>query len=170
MLRFKIGAWAIICVMFAFTLSACGDSEDDDQTYVPPTNIAEALKQLYPNAQNIEWEMQGDYYVADCWVSGQELDVWFDANANWVMTEDELDSIDQLVPAVHAAFTTSQYSSWVVTDVYLLTFPMNPTESVIQVKQGSMRHSLYYSQDGGLLQDKDISNGDDTNWPPTVVE
>ena len=43
----------------------------------------------------------GDYYVADCWVTGDELDVWFDANANWVMTENELDSIDQLVPAVY---------------------------------------------------------------------
>jgi hypothetical protein len=40
-------------------------------------------------------------------------------------------------------------------------------ESVIQVKQGSQRYSLYFTQDGGLIHEKDISNGDDTNWPPT---
>lgn len=50
---------------------------------------------------------------------------------------------------------------------YVLTYPLNPTTSVIQVKQGSQRYSLYFSQEGGLLHEKNISNGDDTNWPPT---
>ena len=66
--------------------------------------------------------MKGAYYVADCWVSNDELEVWFDANANWVMTENELNSIDQLVPAVYTAFIDSKYNAWVVTDVYVLTF------------------------------------------------
>lgn len=167
MWKFKFGAWAVVLLMMtALSFSACSEDESDP-ALVPPSNIAEALKQLYPAAQNIEWEMKGDYYVADCWVTGDELDVWFDANANWVMTENELDSIDQLVPAVYTAFQNSDYSAWVVTDVYVLTYPQNPTESVIQVKLGSQRYSLYFSQEGGLLHKKDISNGDDTNWPPT---
>lgn len=166
MWKFKFGAWAVVLMMTALSFSACSEDESDP-ALVPPSNIAEALKQLYPAAQNIEWEMKGDYYVADCWVTGDELDVWFDANANWVMTENELDSIDQLVPAVYTAFQNSDYSAWVVTDVYVLTYPQNPTESVIQVKLGSQRYSLYFSQEGGLLHKKDISNGDDTNWPPT---
>lgn len=166
MWKFKFGAWAVVLMMTALSFSACSD-DDDDPALVSPNNITEALKQLYPAAQNIEWEMKGDYYVADCWVTGDELDVWFDANANWVMTENELDSIDQLVPAVYTAFQNSDYSAWVVTDVYVLTYPQNMTESVIQVKLGSQRYSLYFSQEGGLLHKKDISNGDDTNWPPT---
>ena len=166
MWKFKFGAWAVLLMMTALSFSACSD-DDDDPALVPPSNITEALKQLYPAAQNIEWEMKGDYYVADCWVTGDELDVWFDANANWVMTQNELDSIDQLVPAVYTAFQNSDYSAWVVTDVYVLTYPQNMTESVIQVKLGSQRYSLYFSQEGGLLHKKDISNGDDTNWPPT---
>ena len=66
----------------------------------------------------------------------------------------------------YTAFNNTKYSSWVVTDVYVLVYPQNPTESVIQVKQGSRRYSLVFSQDGGLLHEKDISNGDDTIWPP----
>ena len=147
MLKFKFGAWAVVLMLTAFSFSACDDN--DDETYNPPANITEALKQLYPNAQNVEWEMKGDYYVADCWVTGDELDVWFDANANWVMTENELDSIDQLVPAVYTGFRNSNYSSWVVTDVFVLTYPQHPTESVIQVKQGNLRFALYFSQEGG---------------------
>lgn len=167
MLRSKLGEWAVIWMMTAFVFGACGDNEDNNQTYIPPSNIVEALKQVYPGAQNIEWEMKGSYYVADCWVSGDELEVWFDGSANWVMTENELNSIDQLVPAVYTAFITSNYASWVVTEVGVLTFPQHLTESVIQVKQGDIRHALYYLQEGGLLHDKDITNGDDTNWPPT---
>ena len=163
MLKFKFGAWAVVLMLTAFSFSACDDN--DDETYNPPANITAALKQLYPNAQNVEWEMKGDYYVADCWVTGDELDVWFDANANWVMTENELDSIDQLVPAVYTGFRNSNYSSWVVTDVFVLTYPQHPTESVIQVKQGNLRFALYFSQEGGLLHERDITNGDDTNWP-----
>ena len=75
--------------------------------------------------------MKGAYYVADCWVSNDELEVWFDTNANWVMTENELNSIDQLVPAVYTAFMDSKYNAWVVTDVYVLTFPQNPMESCL---------------------------------------
>ena len=59
------------------------------------------------------------------------------------MTENELESIDSLVPAVYTAFNNTKYSSWVVTDVYVLVYPQNPTESVIQVKQGSRRYSLF---------------------------
>ena len=166
MWRFKFSAWAVVLMMTALSFGAC-DNDDDDDTFVPPSNITEALKQVYPAAQNVEWEMKGAYYVADCWVSNDELEVWFDTNANWVMTENELKSIDQLVPAVYTAFMDSKYNAWVVTDVYVLTFPQNPMESVIQVKQGSQRYALYFLQEGGLLHEKDISNGDDTNWPPT---
>lgn len=151
MLRFKFGAWAVVLMLAALSFGACSD-EDDDPAFNPPSNITEALKQLYPAAQNIEWEMKDVYYVADCWVADDELD--------------ELESIDSLVPAVYTAFNNTKYSSWVVTDVYVLVYPQNPTESVIQVKQGSRRYSLVFSQDGGLLHEKDISNGDDTIWPP----
>lgn len=85
MWKFKFGLWAVVLITSVFSFSACGDDDDND-TFVPPANIEVALKQLYPGAQNIEWEVKGIYYVADCWVTGDELEVWFDANANWVMT------------------------------------------------------------------------------------
>ena len=100
MWKFKFGLWAVVLITSVFSFSACG-GDDDNDTFVPPANIEVALKQLYPGAQNIEWEVKGVYYVADCWVTGDELEVWFDVNANWVMTENELDNVNQLVPAVY---------------------------------------------------------------------
>ena len=64
MLRFKFGAWAVVLMLAALSFGACSD-EDDDPAFNPPSNITEALKQLYPAAQNIEWEMKDVYYVAE---------------------------------------------------------------------------------------------------------
>lgn len=61
MLRFKFGAWAVVLMLAALSFGACSD-EDDDPAFNPPSNITEALKQLYPAAQNIEWEMKDVYY------------------------------------------------------------------------------------------------------------
>lgn len=77
MWKFKFGLWAVVLITSVFSFSACG-GDDDNDTFVPPANIEVALKQLYPGAQNIEWEVKGVYYVADCWVTGDELEVWFD--------------------------------------------------------------------------------------------
>ena len=52
MWRFKFSAWAVVLMMTALSFGACDN--DDDDTFVPPSNITEALKQVYPAAQNGE--------------------------------------------------------------------------------------------------------------------
>lgn len=116
-LKFSLLAAVLLSVVFAF--SSCGD--DDDTGYLPPSQaIQDALKKLYPNATAIKWEQKGVYYVADCQADGREKEVWFDANATWLMTETELNSINNLPPAVLTAFMESSYSNWVVDDVAIL--------------------------------------------------
>ena len=46
MWRFKFSAWAVVLLMTALSFGACDN--DDDDTFVPPSNITEALKQVYP--------------------------------------------------------------------------------------------------------------------------
>lgn len=112
-----------------------------------------------------KWEQKGVYYVADCQADGREKEVWFDANANWLMTETELNSINNLPPAVLTAFMESSYNNWVVDDVVILEYPNEPsTEFVVTVEQGK-KVDLYFSEGGGLLHEKDVTNGDDTHWP-----
>ncbi|MRY91529.1 ribosome biogenesis protein, partial [Parabacteroides distasonis] len=45
MWRFKFSAWAVVLMMTALLFGACDN--DDDDTFVPPGNITEALKQVY---------------------------------------------------------------------------------------------------------------------------
>ena len=140
MWKFKFGLWAVVLITSVFSFSACGDDDDND-TFVPPANIEAALKQLYPGAQNIEWEVKGVYYVADCWVNGSELDVWFDANANWIMTEMEIFR-EQLPAAVNTAYEESGYGDWVIDNLTKLTFPHKSEEFVFEVQRGAQGRGI----------------------------
>lgn len=155
----------VACLMLGtVVLGSC--NSDDEGGSAPTPAFQKALEQLYPTAVNVDWKQKGAYYVADCWVGDVEKDVWFDANANWVMTETDLISIDYLPPAVYTTFRNSSYSNWVVDEVTALEYPDDPTfEFVVGVENGSSEVDLYFSEQGGLLHEKDVTNGDDTHWP-----
>ena len=149
-MKFKYYLGAVMLAIILFSFSAC----DNDDDYMPPNqDIITALKQLYPDVQDIEWSQKGVYYVADCWVNGSELDVWFDANANWIMTEMEIFR-EQLPAAVNT-----------IDNLTKLTFPHKSEEFVFEVQRGAQERALYYSAYGGLLLEKDITDADDTHWP-----
>ena len=52
-----------------------------------PANIQTAFQTLYPQATDVEWEQMAGCYVAEFIADGQEIDVWFNKQAEWVMTE-----------------------------------------------------------------------------------
>ena len=166
MMKLKSGLLAVVLVAALFTFAACDNGNDD---YLPPNQeIIDALNKLYPTVQNIEWSQKGAYYVADCWVDGNELDVWFDANANWVMTEDEI-RIEQVPAAVYTAFQESSYGSWVIDDLTLITYPTQPAEFIFEVQNGDQEKALYFSEYGSLIREIDITDADFTHWPNVPV-
>lgn len=157
--------WPALCLIVAvFGFSSC--SSDDGGGSAPSPTFQSALMKLYPNATDIDWKQKGSYYVADCRADYREKEVWFDLNAQWVMTETELETVNNLLPAVLTAFMESNYYKWVVEEIDLLEYPNEPTpEFVIEVKNGNQEVDLYFSDNGGLLHEKDVTDGDDTHWP-----
>ena len=157
----------LVMMMFvtAFTLSACSDNNDDHDNIVVPDAVAKALMQKYPSATGVDWEQKGIYFVADFWLDGKEANVWYDANANWQMTQ--LDIFwNNIPPAVQTAFNNGEYADWVQDDYYLLEYPLNPMQFVIEVKQGNTKYQLFYSEDGGLINKLNVTGKDDTIYPP----
>ena len=164
MKNLKLTFLAVCLALAAFAFGAC--SSDDHGSSAPSAAFQSALMKLYPNATHIDWEQKGTYYVADCRADYRDKKVWFDANANWVMTETDLENINNLVPAVLTAFMESHYAKWTVDDVDMLEYPNEPTpEFVVEVKNGDQEVNLYFSAEGGLLHEKNVTNGDDTHWP-----
>jgi len=167
MMKTRFWMLAMMMCIAAMTFSACSDDDDDDKGINVPESVAQALKQRYPSATGIEWKQKKSYYVADCWLDGKESNIWFDASANWQMTESELYWND--VPAaVQTAFANGEYANWMQDDYYFLFYPLQPMQYVIEVEQGKLKYQLFYSEDGGLMNTVDVSGKDDTIYPPEV--
>ncbi|NDV83965.1 PepSY-like domain-containing protein [Bacteroides sp. 51] len=150
---------AMCMAMFSFT--SCSDDDD----FKPEDAVQAALTAKYPNATHIEWEKKKTYLVADCHVDGKDLDVWFTADAQWKMTETELLAAD-LPAAVTAALAAhATYGSWRVDDRDLLQYANGASEYVIEVEEHNKEVDLYFSADGELLDEVDVTTGDDTHWP-----
>ena len=124
-----------------------------------PTTFHIALKKIYPHAMNVSWSQQGNYYVASFTQNGFEKKVWMNGNAQWVMTNTNLQTTDQLAPNVYNDFTLSPYAMWTATNVNLIEFPKRTTLYVITVNlnNSSATKQLFYTLNGRLLQTRDAS-------------
>lgn len=91
--------------------------------------------------------------------NGFEKEVWMNGNAQWVMTNTDLQTTDQLTPNVYNDFTLSPYAMWTATNVNLIEFPKRTTLYVITVNlnNSSATKQLFYTLNGRLLQTRDVS-------------
>lgn len=138
----------------AMTLHSC-DNDDDDRINVPQ-ELQNAFDALYQNVQRLEWETEGNYYVAEFWKDNLEKSAWFDRQFQWMMTETDL-PYQQLPSAVRNAYEASQYAAWRVDDVDMVERLQAETVYVIETEQGESEASLYYTADGILV--KEFSEG-----------
>lgn len=133
-----------------------------------PQNVQAAFKKMYPSAYDTSWSTKSDYYVAEFSMNDLEKEVWFDNQADRLMTQTDLKSADLLSSAVYNAFTFGQYSTWQVEDVTLVEFPDRSPISVIEVEQNNnvaAEYQLFYSQNGELQHMRNITYSDNTLYP-----
>lgn len=132
-----------------------------------PAHVQVAFKKMYPKAVDVDWSQKGDYYVGDFMMNGFEKDVWMNANAQWVMTETDWGTLDQVSPNVYNAFSMGQYSAWQVDDVTFVEFPKSSPVVVVKVQQYNeqVEYQLFYAKDGSLLRTRNVSYGQGILWP-----
>lgn len=164
MKEIKLVLLAALC-MTMFSLTSCSDDDD----FKPENIFKEALIEKYPKATHIEWEKKRAYTVADCRIDGKDVDVWFTADAKWQMTETELLMTD-LPEAVKAALDdvlapNGAYAAWRVDDRDFLEYVDGTSVYVIEVEQRNKEFDLYFSPSGELVDEVDVTTGDDTHWP-----
>lgn len=153
-------------LLAGFVFTGCND--DDDDNYTPDEKIVNALHQKYPNAQRVEWEMKNNYYVADLRDNNVEKEAWITSTGEWVMTESDILSINDLPEAVKNAFNQTEYKDWKVEDIDMLERFEMETMYVIEVEKGKQEFDLSYAEDGTLIkivEDTDNNN----NYQPTTV-
>ena len=92
----------------AAALSAFTACDDDDDIKVDD-DFKSALEQVEPDLTNVKWEKKGQWKVAEGYKDRYDVDVWFDQNTRWVMTETDYNTdITAVEPAVKAAIEKSK--------------------------------------------------------------
>lgn len=153
----RVFAFAFALAAIAVMMPSCDSDDDDKDTYI--TNKVDAafnnaLKEQFPDAQNVKWEKKNEYRVAEFTNAGMEYDVWFDKTTAWAMTETDYGKDIFLVPdnAVSAAFPLGEYGSWTIDDI--THYRRSDTEFyVFEVeKVGQADMDLFYALDGTLIK------------------
>lgn len=92
-------------------------------------------------------------------MDNQEIDVWYSNDADWVMTETDVESLEKVPAPVAEAFMESQMAGMRLRDVRIITFPKHPTVIVLEVEQYNSEEEfqLFYAPDGTLLQSLDVT-------------
>lgn len=132
-----------------------------------PSKVQAAFKKMYPKVTYPDWSQERGYYVGDFMQNGYDTSAWFDANANWIMTQTDWETLDNVPGAIYNAFSQGEYSNGQIEDVTLIEFPKCPSVVVIEVEayNEDMKVQLFYSQDGELLQTRNLGYLEDTLWP-----
>lgn len=127
---------------------------------VPPAKVQVAFKKMYPKVVKVEWSKKGGYHIADFTMNNYEIDVWFSAKAQWVMTETDVEALGAIPVPVAKAFMESTMASLRLEDVRIITFPKHPTVIVIEVEAYNFdeEFQLFYAPDGTLLRTLNVSN------------
>lgn len=163
--------YLLVLALSSVTATAFASCSDDDDNIATDKIEAldKALDAIYPGASaNARWETEKGYYVAEFNNNErQDVEVWFDRSPKWVMTETDLDRIDQLPEAVQAAFNAGGYAGYLVDDIdFYERFDGN--FYVIEVeKQGQPDTELFYKDNGEFI--KANTGGSIKIYPDTVI-
>lgn len=155
-------------VLASVALQSCDN--DDDHFKSVPTEAQNAFTAKYPLAARVDWDYKGNYYVADFYENGIEASAWFDANGMWYMTEFEI-PFTALPEQVKTAFQSSEYASWKIDDIDMLTRKEMDVVYILEIENGNQEVNLHYSSEGILI--KTTADGDENHVPqmtPSLIE
>lgn len=145
----------LIAAVGLMTFSSCSDDDNDgapEGTHLVSKEVQNAFNAKYPQAQDVEWELKGNYAVVDFDWNGSGHSAWFDpSSASWYMTETDIRYAD-LPQQVKAAHEAGEYAGWKVDDVDMLTREGMETLYVIEVEKGNTDVDLFYSPEGVLVK------------------
>ena len=135
-------------------------------TEVTPA-IQQAFKQLYPDVEQVTWDSKHDYSIACFSQNDNQIYVWFNKEAAWIMTETNVENTLQIPDPVREAFNKSLMSGFPIAYIRIITFPKHPTVIVIDSTDwtNNQEYQQFYAPDGTLLQNLSGMIGEGEIYP-----
>lgn len=63
---------------------------------------------MYPKVTTVEWMHKSDYHIAGFVSDSHEMNAWFGNNAQWIMTETNVESLEDVPAPVAKAFMQTE--------------------------------------------------------------
>ena len=82
---------------------------------------------MYPKVTPVEWTHKGDYHIAGFISDNHEMNAWFGNNARWIMTETNVESLEDVPAPVAKAFMQTEPPPIQIRYIKIITFPKMPT-------------------------------------------
>ncbi len=118
-----------------------------------PAEVTQALKDKYPNADNVSWKDKLSVFAASFEMNGEKYESKFTDKGEWKSTEKEI-SEDNLPAQVKDGFGKSKYADWELKEIYLIELPDDITQYKVHImKSDIQKKNLFFNSDGQMLKD-----------------
>ena len=155
----KFNIWTVVALLLIISVSTFANT--------PPGNIQSTFKKMYPKVTTVEWMHKSDYHIAGFVSDSHEMNAWFGNNAQWIMTETNVESLEDVPAPVAKAFMQTETPPIQIRYIQIITFPKMPAVVIIDIEEynSDREIQLFYAHDGKLLQSLDVSGGDGEIYP-----
>ena len=89
-----------------------------------PEKVQETFKKMYPKVTTVEWMHKSDYHIAGFVSDSHEMNAWFGNNAQWIMTETNVESLEDVPAPVAKAFMQTETPPIQIRYIKIITFQM----------------------------------------------
>ena len=100
-----------------------------------PEKVQETFKKMYPKVTTVEWTHKSDYHIAGFVSDSHEMNVWFGNNAQWIMTETNVESLEDVPAPVAKAFMQTETPPIQIRYIKIITFPKMSTVVIIDIEE-----------------------------------
>ena len=118
-------------------------------------------------AENTPEKVQETFNIAGFVSDSHEKNAWFGNNAQWIMTETNVESLEDVPAPVAKAFMQTETPPIQIRYIKIITFPKMPAVVIIDIEEynSDREIQLFYAPDGKLLQSLDVSGSDGEIYP-----
>jgi uncharacterized membrane protein YkoI len=148
----------IATVSLGIFLASCAKDNTKINTLTLPDEVKGAFKSQNSNVNNVEWEKDGKYYIAEYEKDGFEKEVVYDANGNIISTETEL-NVSNLLPAI-TNYISQNYSGYSIKEAEKEETKEGEFYEV-ELKNGSLHIEIVFDSKGNFIEQEAEDEDDD---------
>lgn len=118
-----------------------------------PSEVTDALKTKYPNAQQVEWKDKLTHFDAEFVDNNVKTTASFSNDGTWKETDQEID-FEKLPAAVKDGFSKSKFNDWTTGSVTKIISPEGVQYKIYAEKSSIIQKKfLYFNEKGQLVKD-----------------